>query len=108
MYKITNIESLGQNYTVADPEGNVIKIMQIISHTDILEAAMGPYTEDFDSVSSYLEKSVKRMTGFEAVDATKVLWYSTEDDEVVLAEVIEYAIKNGYDKIILEHLDEQE
>jgi hypothetical protein len=34
------------------------------------------------------------------------MWYATPDEEVVLSEIIEYAIKNGYDRIILEHLEE--
>lgn len=48
------------------------------------------------------------MTGFNVDSPTKILWYATLDEEVVLANVIEYAIANGYDKIILEHLVELE
>ena len=38
----------------------------------------------------------------------KVLWYSSTVEEIVLAEVIEFAIKNNYDKIILEYIEEQD
>jgi hypothetical protein len=105
MYKITNIETLGTDYTVADQKGNIIKTIQVIPHTEILEAALGKYTEDFDSLQIYLDKSIAVLAGFEEVDPYKVLWYATLNEEVVLTEIIEYAIKNGYDKIILEYLE---
>lgn len=31
MFKITNVEDLGIDYTVADPDGNILKTIQIIS-----------------------------------------------------------------------------
>lgn len=108
MFKITNIESLGTDYTVTDEAGNVIKVMQVIPHTEILDAALGAFTVDFGTISSYLEKSIAVLSGTEEVDPYKVLWYATSDEEVVLSEIIEFAIQNGYDKIILEHLAEIE
>src|SRR5271166_3504029 len=106
MFKITNIELLGTDYTVADSKGTVIKTIQIVPATEILESALGEYnTKDFTSYSEYIDKSIATLTGFEKVDPTKTLWFATSDDEVVLAELIEYAVKNGYDKIILEHLE---
>jgi hypothetical protein len=108
MFKSTNIETLGTDYTVADQKGNVIKTIQVIAHTDILEAALGAYNEGFESLQSYLDKSIAVLAGFESVDPNKILWFATTDDEVVLAELIEDAIKNGYDKIILEHLEDIE
>ena len=108
MYKITNVETLGQDYTVTDTSGKFLKTIQIIPQFEILDAALGEYTEEFGSFSEYLEKSIAVMTGFEDINPTTVLWYATTDKEVVLAEVIEYAIRNGYDKIILEHLEDTE
>ncbi len=105
MYKITNIETLGQDYTVSDTNGKVLKTIQIIPQIEILNAALGEYTEDFESFTEYLDKSIAELTGFDDIDPNKVLWYATLDEEVVLSEVIEFAIRNGYDKIILEHLD---
>lgn len=105
MYKMTNIDTLGTDYTVADQTGKVIKNVQIIPHTEILEAALGPYNDSFGNIKNYLEKSIAVLEGNEDIDISRVYWYSTEDDEVVLSEIIEYAINNGYDKIILEHLD---
>ena len=108
MFKITNIDSLGANYTVADQAGNVIKTIQVIPHTEILEAALGPFDYESGSIQSYLDKSVAVLSGTETVDPNRVLWYATADEEVVLSEVIEYAIRHGYDKIILEQLDDLE
>lgn len=105
MYKITNIDTLGTDYTVANQDGKVIKNIQIIPHTEILEAALGPYNDSFGDIKTYLEKSIAVLEGNEDINMSRVYWYSTEDNEVVLSEVIEYAINNGYDKVILEHLD---
>jgi hypothetical protein len=107
MYKITDILSLGTDYTVADRNGNILKTVQVITAQEILDAALGPYNEDaFDDYDSYLEKSIAVLSGFDEVDTNKILWYATIDEEVTLSDVIEYAIKNGYDKIILEHLED--
>lgn len=108
MHKITDLNSIGKYYTVIDPNGNIIKMVQVISQTEILNAALGKFTDEFESFSSYLEKSIAVVTGFEANDPYKVLWYATYDEEIILSEVIEYAVINGYDKIILEHLEELE
>jgi len=107
MYKITDIQSLGTDYTVADRNGNIIKTVQVVTALDILDAALGPYSEDsFDSYSDYLQKSIAVLSGFDEVELNRVLWYSTVDEEVAISEVIEYAVKHGYSKIILEHLED--
>lgn len=108
MFKITNIETLGSDYTITDQSGKLLKTIQVVTHTDVLEAALGKFTADFGSISSYLEKSIAVLEGYEEVDPNKVLWYATYDEEVVLSDVIEYAVQNGYDKIILEHLEDLE
>lgn len=109
MYKITDILSLGTDYTVADRNGNVIKTVQVVTAQEILDAALGPYSEDiFESYSEYLEKSIAVLSGFDEIDPLSVLWYSTKDEEVALSNIIEFAIKHNYDRIILEHIDELE
>lgn len=108
MYNTTDIQSLGTDYTVADQKGNVIKNVQVIPHDEILSAALGPYTEDFGSYQEYLEKSIAVLSGFDDIDASKVMWYSTMKEEIALSEVIEYAIRHGFDRIILEHLEDIE
>ena len=105
MFKITNIESLGTAYTVSDQNGQIIKTVKVIPHTEILEAALGKYTEEFGTFSDYLTKSIAVLSGYESINPRNIHWYSTLDDEVVLSEIIEYAVHNGYDIIILEHLE---
>jgi len=105
MFKITNIESLGADYTVTDQSGKHIKTIQVLTHTDILEAALGPFNESFKTIDSYLEQSISVLSGVDKVDPLTVLWFTTEEEEVVLSELIEYAVKFGYDKIVIEYLD---
>jgi hypothetical protein len=105
MFKITDILSLGSDYTVSDSDGKVINTIQVIPLTELLAATLGPYTDEFGSYENYMEKSIATLSGFDDVDSTKVLWYATEEDEVALSEIIEYAINHNYDKIILEHLE---
>ena len=104
MFKMTNIDSLGTVYTAKDQNGNVIKSVQVMTHTDILNAALGPFTNAFESIDSYLEKSIAVLEGFEEVDLYTTLWYATSEEKIVLKDLIEFAIQNGYDKIILEQL----
>ena len=108
MYKITNIDSIGTEYTVADQTGKIIKTIQVVPHTEILDAALGPITEEFHSVTDYLEKSIAVLSGVDKIDPLKVLWFSTYNEEIILSELIEYAVHNGYDRIILELLEDQE
>jgi len=108
MYKITDITLLGSEYEVSDPRGNIISTIQVIPFAEILSAILGPYTDDFGSYASYLEKCVAVLSGFDEIDPNSVLWYATSDEEVVLSEIIEYAVKNRYTTIILEHLEELE
>jgi hypothetical protein len=108
MYKNTDVLSLGTDYTVADRSGKILKTIQIMTQSDILDAALGPYNEEFGTFDEYLEKSIKVLSNFEQVNHNKVLWYSSTVEEIVLAEVIEFAIKNNYDKIILEYIEDQD
>ena len=104
---ITDIQTLGTDYTVVNKKGDIIKNIQIIPHTEILEAAMGPYSEEeFGDFSTYLEKSIGVLSGFDDIDPNRVLWLASEETDVVLSDVVEYAIKHGYDKVILELLEE--
>lgn len=105
MYKITNIDTLGTAYTVSNPAGDVVGTIQIVTHNEILEAALGEYTEEFSSVAGYIRSSVSVLEGNENVDPYSIYWHATEDEDVVLSEIIEYAIINGYTTIILEHLE---
>lgn len=105
MHKMTHIETLGVDYAVGNQDGKFIRMMQVIPHTEILEAAVGEYTESYGSMSDYIRDSISVLAGNEDIDPYSVYWHATYDQEVVLSEVIEYAIKNGYTSIILEHLE---
>lgn len=108
MYKITDISTLGTAYLVSDKDGNVVKTIQVIPQVDILNAALGSYSERFGTLQSYIDKSIEMLSGFGNIDPNKILWYSTLDDEVILSDLLEYAVKFDYDKIILEHIEELE
>jgi hypothetical protein len=108
MYKITDITSLGTDYTIADPNGKVITTIQVIPFTEILAAVGGPYAAETESFTSYIDKCIAVLSGFEGIDPHRVLWYATTEEEVALSEIIEYAVVHDYDKIILEHLEELE
>lgn len=102
----TNVRTLGTEYTVTDPSGSTAKTIRIIPQSDILDAAIGKLEEsDFDNYADYIEKSLAELTGFEGIDPNKIYWHATYSGTVVLANVIEYAYKNGYDIVILERLE---
>lgn len=107
MYKITDIQTLGTDYTVADSKGHVIKTIQVVTLNEILDAALGPFSEDiFDNFGNYLEKSIAVLSGFDNASYLKTLVYSSFDEDVVIYDIIEYAVKQGYDRVILEHLED--
>lgn len=105
MYKITNIGTLGTNYSVADKNGKLIKHIQVIPHTEILDAALGVYDEATHDLASYMEKSVALLEGNEDISHYDVYWYATEKENIDLTEVIDHAIKHRYDIVIIEHLE---
>jgi len=106
---MTNIESLGTDYTVADKNGKIIKVIQLILYTEILDAILGPYDEaKFGNMSNYMAKSLEVLEGFDGGSPYTTLWHATSEHEVVLPEIIEHAIKHGYERIILEYLEDLE
>lgn len=107
MYNTTDVHSLGTDYTVLNREGNPIGNIQVITQDEILEAAIGPYDhETFETVDEYLEQSICVLTGFDDIDPSKVLWFSTFKEDVVLSEVVELAMKKGCNIVILEHIED--
>jgi hypothetical protein len=105
---MTDVASLGKEYTVADESRKFIKNIQIIPYEEILNATVGPYNEtEFKSFKDYLKKSTSALTGFEKIDPLKVLWYTTPEDTFPLMDIVEYAIEYGYDRVILEHLPKE-
>lgn len=109
MFKITDVHTLGTEYTVVNKAGTVIDKIQIVTGDQILEAAIGEYDEEkHGSYEEYLTNSVKLLSNYDDIDPTKVLWYSSSDENIALYDVIEFAITNGYNKVILEELMELE
>ena len=106
MIKVTNIQALGTEYTVSDPEGNILTTIQVISYSELLSAILGPYTEEFGSYESYVEQCTAVLSGYEDIDPYRVLWFATSESEVPLSEIISYAVNHQYEKVILEHLEE--
>jgi hypothetical protein len=106
MYKITNIDTLGTIFNVADSKGRFVDTVQLIPQSEILAAA-GEYVDGTD-IKEYLEKAVKMLEGSNLVDHTSVLWYTTTEEEVVIADIIEYSVEHGYSTVILEYLDNDE
>ncbi len=104
MYKITNIETLGTIYTVADKSGKLIKNVQIITHSEILEAAMGEYNETM-SIASYLDKSIALLEGNEDINQYNIYWHSSDTTDIDLTEIIDYCITHRYDTVIIEYLE---
>jgi hypothetical protein len=108
MFKNTHIETLGNDYTITNQDGTTLAVIQVLTQSDILEAAIGKFDPEVDTFTSYLQKSSEVLTGVEFVDPNRVLWHATPDDEIVISDLIEYAVFNGYDKIVLEHLYEND
>lgn len=104
MYKITDITSLGSEYNITTRDGKLVGLIQIIPFEDILDATLGPYTDAFLTYDNYIQKGVAMLSGFDKIDPKEVLWYTTQEEEVLLPGVVEYAMTNGYTTIILEYL----
>jgi hypothetical protein len=100
-----NLRSLGNDYTIADKAGNVLKTIHLVEQHEILAATIGEYDENYhDSFDAYLKESKKHLSGFTR-SLEKVCWYVCNDLDYDVSTVIEYAYKHGYDQIILEIID---
>jgi len=107
--KITNIESLGTDYSIASLDKKIIKTIQVIPFNEILDAAVGAFDpEVHGNYAKYLQKSFEALEGFDNVNPHRVLWHATTSENVDLVDVVAYALQHGYDKIILEYLSDAE
>ena len=84
--------------------GDIITSIQIIPFDDIIKATSAYSEEKFSNFSEYLTKVSNSLTSLDETDLSTTLWYSTEDAEIELATIIEYAVRHKYSRIILEHL----
>lgn len=105
MIETTDILSLGETFTIADLKGNIVDSIQIIPASDILDAIGGEYIDG--PFNEYITNALSKLTGFDEIDPLKILWYPTTGEEVTLADIAKYAISNGYNKIILEFIEEE-
>jgi hypothetical protein len=107
MFKITNIGLLGTDYTVSDTDGRIIQNIQVIKNFEILDAAIGEYDSNFSTMTEYLEQSIAYFSGFNDNDPLHTLWWASSEKDVDLVPIIEYAVQNDYNKIILEYLPDE-
>lgn len=109
MFNTTDIRSLGTTFTITDEGGTPIKTMQVISALEIIDAALGEYDETYENYDDYLEQSIDCLSGF-STDPYRTLWwkcegasrFATEDVEINIPKAFEYALKYGYNVIVLE------
>lgn len=106
MYKITDITTLGKEYAISTKDNGVIGSIRIVMLTEIHDAMLGPYTPVFSTYDNYMQKSVTLLSGFDKIDPYDILWYATSDEELELAQLIEYAIRHRYSTVVLEYLYE--
>jgi len=99
----TNINDLGIKYNVIDDSGEVIKIVRIINYKDEILSAIGKFNDNYKDIDSYIDSSIKRLTGF-TESPLKVYWHTTADDDVQLIDVLEICINEKYDYAIIECL----
>lgn len=103
MYKITNIDSIGTEYSVADKSGEILQSVQLIPQDELLLTAIGAW-EEGTSIHEYLEKSIALLEGFEEIEPYTTSWY-TYTGMFDITETVLYAVKHGYTRLIIEQLE---
>lgn len=106
MANVIDLNSLGTEYHISDAEGTISKVIRIFMLDDILSAGVGQFSYNKHDFNSYLKDSIDSFTGFDPCSITNILWYSSFDNEVYISEILEYAIINDYDKVIIEYLED--
>lgn len=100
--KTKNLNSLGTEYNIVDPDGELIRKIKIIQQQDILSCAVGEYSKSmYQEPNEYVRQSVKRLTGF-AKSPLDVYWHKTTPEEYELMEVVEICIQQKYNYAIIE------
>ena len=110
MHKITNVDTLGDIYTVVNKTGQIMKRMRIIPYEDIQDVIPEVQDEVFgnnEAIESYIKEASASLTRDVNIDLEKIYWHTTSEHEIMLSAIIEYAFVNGYDKIVLEHIDNE-
>lgn len=103
MYKITNIDSIGTEYSVADKSGEILQSVQLIPQDELLLTAIGAW-EEGTSINEYLEKSIALLEGFEEIEPYTTGWYMYAG-MLDISEAVIHAVKHGYTRLIIEQLE---
>lgn len=104
---VTDISTLGVDYTVVDRSGKPVRTIKVIDHDEILNATAGIYTSAHGTYTEYLEKCATKLSGTENIDFTRIMWSVTSDPDMQISNVIKFAVKNGYSVIVLEVVDDE-
>lgn len=110
MPKLTDIRKMGITYSIVNSEGKLIDTIQIVDASEILEMGPGEYDEAlFSGYDEYMKEYVSRFYGF-AEEQYRTLWWTYNDCQDgesrrhAVADSVEYAIKYGYDNIVIESI----
>ena len=101
MYKITNIDTLGTEYTVANKDGKILKHVRVLQHTEKLDAVLGEYDHTVEDMASYLERAASALSGNEDIKEHSIYWLTTEAGWS-MHDVIEHAVTYSYDVVVIE------
>lgn len=105
MFQITNLNTLGTEYTILDNNAAITKTIRIISQEDILEAALGRYqVSEYKDYHEYMNLSLMYLEGF-VEDPLAVSWYATKEEDFDLHDAVTTAIRDGNSIVIMEILD---
>jgi len=102
MYKITNLDTLGSEYYISDMEGKILDYIQIITAKEIINAGIGYFEDSNLSIQEYLDQSRKHFSGYKNINPYSTLCWISKTSDYDITEIIEYAIKYDYKKVIIE------
>lgn len=103
---LTDVSKIGKFYNITNTSGTVLGQIQVMTHTDILDASVGQFDPDVDTYEAYLQKSIACFTGFKEIHPGTVAWYTSYEEDVTLQTLLSYAVEHGYRHIILEYIDD--
>jgi hypothetical protein len=103
-----NLNSLGTEYNIVGPDGQLIRKIKLVQQQDILRSAKGGYEGNkYKSYDDYLQDSKEGLSGF-ANDPLSVYWYSTTEIEYDLMDIIDVCLEHDYEYVIIELLTEDD
>lgn len=104
---VTDIRKMGVNYNVIDDDGQKLKQIKVIQHTDFLASVLGEYNEEFyENSDDYIASSMKKLSGF--VPLHEVYWYTCSEADYEVTEVLYECMTSGYSYAIVEIVEPEE